>query len=139
MQRNWSQRKARRFVTTTISCDVPLERGLRHVYHQLGKDSPARQHSALCRSQPRPPARSETANSEKISSPHRSRRNSQCFCDMPGPALAVIGHYWFAMGHPVFVCARDRKSTRLNSSHVSISYAVFCLKKKKSKVIAFGH
>src|SRR5437868_12176317 len=27
--------------------------------------------------------------------------------------------------------ARDRKSTRLNSSHVSISYAVFCLKKKK--------
>src|SRR5207249_6666450 len=29
---------------------------------------------------------------------------------------------------------RDRKSTRLNSSHVSISYAVFCLKKKKYKV-----
>src|SRR5690348_18130830 len=27
--------------------------------------------------------------------------------------------------------ARDRKSTRLNSSHPSISYAVFCLKKKK--------
>src|SRR5438067_9024711 len=27
---------------------------------------------------------------------------------------------------------RDRKSTRLNSSHVSISYAVFCLKKKKA-------
>src|SRR5690606_41881856 len=28
---------------------------------------------------------------------------------------------------------RDRKSTRLNSSHVKISYAVFCLKKKKRK------
>src|SRR3989442_8526999 len=28
---------------------------------------------------------------------------------------------------------RDRKSTRLNSSHVRISYAVFCLKKKKYK------
>src|SRR5207249_12111606 len=28
--------------------------------------------------------------------------------------------------------AKDRKSTRLNSSHVSISYAVFCLKKKKT-------
>src|SRR5690242_21127603 len=27
---------------------------------------------------------------------------------------------------------RDRKSTRLNSSHMSISYAVFCLKKKKN-------
>src|SRR5207302_9175145 len=31
--------------------------------------------------------------------------------------------------------ARDRKSTRLNSSHVKISYAVFCLKKKKKKKI----
>src|SRR5689334_24343586 len=30
---------------------------------------------------------------------------------------------------------RDRKSTRLNSSHSSISYAVFCLKKKKNKRI----
>src|SRR5438876_7544465 len=29
--------------------------------------------------------------------------------------------------------ARDRKSTRLNSSHPSISYAVFCLKKKKKR------
>src|SRR5690606_40832681 len=29
---------------------------------------------------------------------------------------------------------RDRKSTRLNSSHVKISYAVFCLKKKKKAV-----
>src|SRR5439155_26432847 len=28
--------------------------------------------------------------------------------------------------------ARDRKSTRLNSSHVAISYAVFCLKKKRT-------
>src|SRR5690625_7385055 len=31
--------------------------------------------------------------------------------------------------HPL----RDRKSTRLNSSHVAISYAVFCLKKKKKE------
>src|SRR5438874_5106289 len=30
-------------------------------------------------------------------------------------------------------CRQDRKSTRLNSSHVEISYAVFCLKKKKKK------
>src|SRR5699024_11796829 len=40
--------------------------------------------------------------------------------------------------HDVNFCRRlgereDRKSTRLNSSHVSISYAVFCLKKKKHK------
>src|SRR5436305_4984691 len=36
---------------------------------------------------------------------------------------AIVGH----AGH------EDRKSTRLNSSHVRISYAVFCLKKKKNK------
>src|SRR5699024_11475559 len=43
--------------------------------------------------------------------------------------------------HVLIVCGdevdeavkKDRKSTRLNSSHVSISYAVFCLKKKKNK------
>src|SRR5690349_23552461 len=32
-----------------------------------------------------------------------------------------------------FTLTEDRKSTRLNSSHVEISYAVFCLKKKKKK------
>src|SRR5690625_6410351 len=46
-------------------------------------------------------------------------------------------HQWHLMGHhpraqyPLWPQARDRKSTRLNSSHVAISYAVFCLKKKK--------
>src|SRR5699024_11846902 len=35
----------------------------------------------------------------------------------------------------ILVADRDRKSTRLNSSHVSISYAVFCLKKKKRKTV----
>src|SRR5690242_21310892 len=34
----------------------------------------------------------------------------------------------------VEVVGGDRKSTRLNSSHMSISYAVFCLKKKKKNV-----
>src|SRR5690625_6972049 len=44
-----------------------------------------------------------------------------------------------AVGHSAHVSARgyiaaaDRKSTRLNSSHVAISYAVFCLKKKISE------
>src|SRR3712207_8154527 len=33
--------------------------------------------------------------------------------------------------------AEDRKSTRLNSSHANISYAVFCLKKKKYNTIYF--
>src|SRR5690348_18495746 len=34
---------------------------------------------------------------------------------------------------PAWCSAKDRKSTRLNSSHPSISYAVFCLKKKKKQ------
>src|SRR5205085_3574652 len=33
----------------------------------------------------------------------------------------------------------DRKSTRLNSSHSQISYAVFCLKKKKKKIVKYSH
>src|SRR3712207_9505954 len=36
-----------------------------------------------------------------------------------------------ASGSGRLAVARDRKSTRLNSSHANISYAVFCLKKKK--------
>src|SRR3712207_8871365 len=35
------------------------------------------------------------------------------------------------------VAARDRKSTRLNSSHANISYAVFCLKKKKNTLSTY--
>src|SRR3712207_7006889 len=44
----------------------------------------------------------------------------------------VVAHA--VAGHEVqgFVGAQDRKSTRLNSSHANISYAVFCLKKKKN-------
>src|SRR5437660_9290270 len=42
------------------------------------------------------------------------------------------------IGH-VLQRAQDRKSTRLNSSHVAISYAVFCLKKKKKKTKITTH
>src|SRR4051795_265710 len=35
-------------------------------------------------------------------------------------------------------CALDRKSTRLNSSHTLISYAVFCLKKKNNAALHLG-
>src|SRR5207253_6830052 len=40
------------------------------------------------------------------------------------------GWRYFVNGQEVQVDPKDRKSTRLNSSHVAISYAVFCLKKK---------
>src|SRR6266480_7394823 len=45
---------------------------------------------------------------------------------------------WLRQGFPMSrrdSSRPDRKSTRLNSSHMSISYAVFCLKKKKKKKI----
>src|SRR5438067_4643903 len=39
----------------------------------------------------------------------------------------------------ILTALSDRKSTRLNSSHVSISYAVFCLKKKKKEEMTSCH
>src|SRR3989442_11526705 len=44
-------------------------------------------------------------------------------------------HVLFALLALLFRVLSDRKSTRLNSSHVRISYAVFCLKKKKQSVL----
>src|SRR5437879_7444593 len=47
-------------------------------------------------------------------------------------SLIEFGTLVWALVHPVLYLRRsDRKSTRLNSSHRCISYAVFCLKKKK--------
>src|SRR5688572_31383926 len=40
----------------------------------------------------------------------------------------------FFTSHALADVAEDRKSTRLNSSHSQISYAVFCLKKKKNNI-----
>src|SRR3712207_7157384 len=42
------------------------------------------------------------------------------------------GAWLTAVREPVASGVRDRKSTRLNSSHANISYAVFCLKKKNT-------
>src|SRR5690554_7348734 len=48
-----------------------------------------------------------------------------------GIALAYIGKSWY-LDRMVWLYERSEE-TRLNSSHVRISYAVFCLKKKKNK------
>src|SRR5699024_11322210 len=60
-------------------------------------------------------------------------------CDDGPMAFSELSHPWRARGHSnprggLLLChgftgSPDRKSTRLNSSHVSISYAVFCFKK----------
>src|SRR2546422_11425447 len=64
-------------------------------------------------------------------------------------ALPILGEQHFAVAdhardhrdmaevHPAG-CCEDRKSTRLNSSHGYISYAVFCLKKKKKHAHIFS-
>src|SRR2546426_9355284 len=68
------------------------------------------------------------------------------FRSIPGVAadrgstrLVVVGDSFFLANAPIeldanrdFANLADRKSTRLNSSHLVISYAVFCLKKKKN-------
>src|SRR2546422_4731195 len=46
-----------------------------------------------------------------------------------GTLASGDAYAWYIGGRPII----DRKSTRLNSSHGYISYAVFCLKKKKKK------
>src|SRR5688572_32304314 len=51
-----------------------------------------------------------------------------------GAAVVAVMHLNKSEGtDPLRRIAKDRKSTRLNSSHSQISYAVFCLKKKKKK------
>src|SRR3989442_9389752 len=49
-------------------------------------------------------------------------------------ADAIRGFEALGLRERLLQCHGDRKSTRLNSSHVRISYAVFCLKKKNNQI-----
>src|SRR5207244_8310706 len=70
------------------------------------------------------------------SAPRRSRRrgplrepaSNPSASSVNSPSSITAGRLWPCAG-----AARDRKSTRLNSSHQIISYAVFCLKKKNRR------
>src|SRR3712207_7861098 len=65
---------------------------------------------------------------------HRRRGADACASTLGGGATASRVPPWASLGRLVGLGsapALDRKSTRLNSSHANISYAVFCLKKKK--------
>src|SRR2546427_1703594 len=53
------------------------------------------------------------------------------------PGLRRLGPHRLGGGRGADPAPLDRKSTRLNSSHSQISYAVFCLKKKKKKKINY--
>src|SRR5690606_41951703 len=88
-------------------------------------------HAALPISRPRPrkgPATAPARSTRLRTAPARERPRER------GPAVAAAQR-WRARPAPPPRPRRtsDRKSTRLNSSHVKSSYAVFCLKKKRKK------
>src|SRR2546430_11250767 len=63
----------------------------------------------------------------------RSVHAQQALPKQPAPYIPQLANPTPAQTHAALTI--DRKSTRLNSSHSQISYAVFCLKKKKKKKI----
>src|SRR5690606_40728727 len=70
----------------------------------------------------RAPAADSARHPERKHRPGRQQRGAARQGRVPGEDQSRDPH-----------ADEDRKSTRLNSSHVKISYAVFCLKKKKNK------
>src|SRR5690606_41238779 len=63
---------------------------------------------------------------------HSSHANLDMCGHIEGLVLQAVSQGDIGDGDGLFHVRTDRKSTRLNSSHVKISYAVFCLKKKKN-------
>src|SRR2546421_5515896 len=94
----------------------------------------------------RPPRSTLFPYTTLFRSPVHRRRTRRAHADRAGPVradrrAAARRGPWVLREHPAAApraarsgtCSiRDRKSTRLNSSHDQISYAVFCLKKKKN-------
>src|SRR5690625_6505758 len=80
-----------------------------------------------------PPAQSFPSNSKDLSVKALAARRHSRFAPaiLLLLALVTVGVV-YALAAPR---TADRKSTRLNSSHVAISYAVFCLKKKKERQV----
>src|SRR3712207_8543627 len=72
------------------------------------------------------PGRADGDLGERVESGSGGRdRDVEHLCDHLRPSVDEVG--------PPVLDLEDRKSTRLNSSHANISYAVFCLKKKEKK------
>src|SRR5256885_6260590 len=64
--------------------------------------------------------------------PYTTLFRSGTIANPPG-SEAGFAFMWHSHNEREITTNKDRKSTRLNSSHLVISYAVFCLKKKKKK------
>src|SRR3712207_7997112 len=83
-------------------------------------------YTTLFRSDVRPPDQPEPAADPR--DVRLGRRVERAGVD---PVVRDVQLCRIGVDHPDHLVTRDRKSTRLNSSHANISYAVFCLKKKK--------
>src|SRR3712207_7986674 len=72
----------------------------------------------------------------QLTSLYQPRPGVEPFAALPGGDLPPGASVTYLTGDAALAgtltLTRDRKSTRLNSSHANISYAVFCLKKKKT-------
>src|SRR2546430_7158950 len=82
----------------------------------------------------RPPRSTLFPYTTLFRSTHRRARLAEAMADTGLDALLLYGNAWqndYLRYAADFGILEDRKSTRLNSSHSQISYAVFCLKKKK--------
>src|SRR3712207_6996147 len=77
--------------------------------------------------------RSNVAEGER---PRSSRRKEEAKALSHGQVRALLAAAHGSRNEALYVVAlQDRKSTRLNSSHANISYAVFCLKKNKTEYL----
>src|SRR2546422_8138426 len=87
-------------------------------------------YTTLFRSPPRPVAARLHAEKDDAASVRKER---------PRLPRRLVGHVEIEVAQAGSVgVSLDRKSTRLNSSHGYISYAVFCLKKKRQQITATG-
>src|SRR3712207_7794352 len=84
-------------------------------------------YTTLFRSQEHPAA--VVVRAGRRANPHRARTTG----DRRAESHLPLGHGAQRASDDAQRCVVDRKSTRLNSSHANISYAVFCLKKKTLK------
>src|SRR2546430_13728310 len=68
----------------------------------------------------------------------RGAEAGQAHTETAGPGLCGWLITWVKLSGKVHPSYEDRKSTRLNSSHSQISYAVFCLKKKQQTTTSYS-
>src|SRR5437773_7033901 len=82
------------------------------------------------------PKRTLPWNWKNFRKPVMARRHHQHARRVRYPELYRDAREQIAICLLLFLATSDRKSTRLNSSHITISYAVFCLKKKNTHKIS---